>query len=173
MGQRGARTDREVSNVKKSAAAPLNRPPSRVRVTWTGKHRFETGRPDGPLARIDGSSETGQSPPDALLSALASCAGVDVVDILAKRRTPVERLVVDVEGRRRDEPPRRFEHIALTFHVDGDGVERGHVERAVSLAFEKYCSVAASLAPDIVVDTKAVVNGDEGAAIRQTMFVAT
>ena len=162
-----------MSDATKSAAAPLNRPPSKVRVTWTGKHRFDTGRPDGPVARLDGSSETGQSPPDALLSALAACAGVDVVDILAKRRTPVERLVVDVEGRRRDETPRRFEHITLTFRVNGDGVERGHVERAVTLAFEKYCSVAASLAPDIVVETAVMLNGEEGATIRQQMFVAT
>ena len=162
-----------MSDATTSAAAPLNRPPSKVRVTWTGKHRFDTGRPDGPVARLDGSSETGQSPPDALLSALAACAGVDVVDILAKRRTPIERLVVDVEGRRRDESPRRFEHITLTFRVDGDGVERGHVERAVTLAFEKYCSVAASLAPDIVVDTAVMLNGGEGATIRQHMFVAT
>jgi uncharacterized OsmC-like protein len=42
-----------------------------------------------------------------------------------------------------------------------------HAERAVSLAFEKYCSVAASLAPDIVAETIVVVNGVRGAAVRQ------
>jgi len=143
------------------------RPPSRVSATWTGEHRFDTGRVDGASARMDGSAKTGQSPPDALLSALASCAGVDVVDILGKRRTPVERLVVDVEARRREEAPRRFEHITLTFRVDGAGVERVHAERAVQLAFEKYCSVAASLSPDIVVDTIVVVNGEDGQTVRQ------
>ena len=147
------------------------KPPSRVRATWTGEHRFDTGRTNGVLARMDGSGKTGQSPPDALLSALASCSAVDVVDILGKRRTPAERLVVDVQGSRRDEAPRRFEHITLTFRIDGAGIERGHAERAVQLAFEKYCSVAASLAPDIVVETIVVVNGEEGPSVRQKTFV--
>jgi putative redox protein len=146
------------------------KPPSRVRATWTGEHRFDTGRPNGPVARIDGSSKTGQSPPDALLSALATCSAVDVVDILGKRRTPVERFVIDVEGRRRHETPRRFEHITLTFRIDGARIERTHAERSVQLAFEKYCSVAASLAPDIVVETVVVLNGENGVPVRQRVF---
>ena len=149
---------------------PAVKPPSRVRATWVGEHRFDTGRPNGVAARIDGSLKTGQSPPDALLSALAACSGVDVVDILIKRRTPAERLVVDVEGLRRGEAPRRFEHITLTFRIDGAAIERIHAERAVQLAFEKYCSVAASLAPDIVVETEVVLNGEKGTLARQRIF---
>ncbi|MEO5818119.1 MAG: OsmC family protein [Gemmatimonadaceae bacterium] len=148
------------------------RPPSRVLATWAGEHRFDTGRANGASARMDGSGKTGQSPPDALLSALASCAAVDLLDILGKRRTPVERLVVDAQGDRREEAPRRFEHITLTFRVDGAGIERVHAERAVQLAFEKYCSVAASLASDIVIETIVVLNGEDGASVRQKTFVA-
>jgi putative redox protein len=133
-----------------------------VHVTWTGEHRFDTGRPDGPVARLDGSGTTGQSPVDALLSALAACSGIDVVDILAKRRTPVVRLAIDVQGERREEAPRRIMHLALTYRVDGPGIEAVHVERAIMLAFEKYCSVAASLATDITVDATAVVNDVPG-----------
>jgi putative redox protein len=135
------------------------RKPNVVRATWNGEQRFDTSRPDGPAARLDGSGKTGQSPPDVLLSALAACSGIDVVDILAKRRTPVERLSVDVEGERREEHPRRFTRIRLTFNVDGAGIEALHTERAIALALEKYCSVAASLASDIVLETVAVVNG--------------
>lgn len=144
--------------------------PSLVRATWAGDHRFDTGKPDGPYARIDGAGETGQSPPEALLSALASCSGVDVVDILAKRRTPVESLVVDVAGTRRDDYPRRYEHIVLTFGITGAGIERAHAERAVSLAFERYCSVAASLAPDIIIQSVVVLNGEAGEQQRQPIF---
>jgi putative redox protein len=143
------------------------RPPNTVRATWERGYRFDTGRPGGPLARIDGDGETGQSPPDALLSALAACSGIDVVDILAKRRTPVEKLTIDVEGERREDIPRRFVRLTLTYHLEGAGVEAVHAERAVALAFEKYCSVAASLAPDIVVETIVVVNGVRGTPVRQ------
>ncbi|MES2178071.1 MAG: OsmC family protein [Gemmatimonadota bacterium] len=149
---------------------PATPKPSLVRATWVAEHQFNTGKPDGPYARIDGSGETGQTPPEALLSALATCSGVDLVDILAKRRTPVEHLVIDVEANRRAENPRRYEHIVLWYRVDGAGIERIHAERAVQLAFERYCSVAASLAPDIVVETNVVLNGEEGANVRQPMF---
>lgn len=143
--------------------------PNVISATWVEGHSFDTGRPDGPVARLDGSAQSGQSPPDALLSALAACSGIDVVDILAKRRTPVERFVVDVEGERREEMPRRFVRLRITFYVDGAGIEAVHAERAVALAFEKYCSVAASLAPDIVVETRVVVNGVQGKIAPQTL----
>ena len=143
----------------------MPRTTSLVRATWTGAQSFDTGRPDGPLARLDGSGDTGQSPPDALLSSLAACSGIDVVDILAKRRTPVERLSIDVEGERREEHPRRFTRLHITYHVDGAGIAATHVERAVALAIEKYCSVAASLAPDIALETTAIVNGVAGSSV--------
>jgi putative redox protein len=142
------------------------RSPNVVRTTWAGGYRFDTGRPGGPIARIDGDGETGQSPPDALLSALATCSGIDVVDILAKRRTPVEKLTIDVEGARREEIPRRFVHLTLTYNLEGAGLEAVHAERAVALAFEKYCSVAASLAPDIEAETIVVINGVRGTPAR-------
>jgi putative redox protein len=143
--------------------------PNVISATWVGDHCFDTGRPDGPIARLDGSAQSGQSPPDALLSALAACSGIDVVDILAKRRTPVERFVVDVEGERREETPRRFVRLRISFYVDGMGIETVHAERAVALAFEKYCSVAASLAPDIVIETRVVLNGVQGPIVEQTL----
>src|SRR3712207_6627925 len=108
MGQRRARPDREVSagarpsglpNASAAAPGPVNR----VRAEWRGEQRFDTGREGGPLARLDGTNATGQSPVDALLSAFAACAGVDIVEILAKRRTPVERFVIDVTATRRAE----------------------------------------------------------------------
>ena len=154
-----------------ATAAPATRPPSRVQVEWLGGQAFDSGRPGGPQTRIDGTGTTAQSPPDALLSALASCSAIDLVDILAKRRTPAEKVTVHVEGRRREKPPRRFEHIILTFEVQGAGVERVHAERAITLAFEKYCSVSASLAPDIVVEASVTLNGEAGALVRQPNFV--
>ncbi|MDQ2664876.1 MAG: OsmC family protein [Gemmatimonadota bacterium] len=163
-------SDDPSGNVSPSSAlaavpAPVRRP-SHIRATWEGEHVFDTGRPDGPVARLDGSGHTAQSPPDALLSALAACSGVDVVDYLAKRRTAVTKLSIDVEADRREAHPRRFEQIRLRYDVQGASIERSHAERAVRLAFERYCSVAASLAPDIVIEAVVVLNGDEGTSLR-------
>lgn len=132
--------------------AQTPKPPSRVRVKWVGEHLFDTGRENGPVARFDGDGKTAQTPPDALLSALASCVSVDVVDILAKRRTPVESLQVDVVGERVDTTPRHFRHITLNFAIGGKGIERDQAERAVELAVTKYCSVRDSLREDIEVE---------------------
>lgn len=144
-------------------AAPVNM----IRAVWQGSRRFDTGRVGQPAARIDGEAETGQSPTDALLSALAACSAIDVVDILAKRHTPVTALEVEVVGQRRIEHPRRFTAIDLTFHVTGEGIDRVHAERAVQLSLERYCSVASSLAPDIVVQTVVALNGDRGESVQQ------
>ena len=139
------------------------KPPNRVRFAWAGAHRFDTGRPGGPTARLDASGETGQGPVDALLSALAACTAVDVVDILAKRRTPLDELTVDVAGHRVSSVPRRLERVRLAYTMRGPGVERAHAERAVELAITKYCSVRDSLAPDVVVEYEVAVNGEPGA----------
>ena len=144
-----------------------HKPTITVRATWNGEHRFDTGRPDGPVARFDGSAKTGQNPVDALVSALATCVGIDVVDILGKRRTPPDRLVIDAHAERRAEHPRRVERVRMDFIVDGAGVEISHTERAVALAIEKYCSVAATLATDVVVETRVVVNGETGTLVSQ------
>ena len=128
------------------------KPPSRVKVTWAGGERFDAGRPNGPTVRIDGKGETGPGPVDTLISALASCAAIDVVEILAKRRTPVRSLSVDVLGERVDGIPRRLRHVTLAFHIGGEGVQRVHAERAIALAVNKYCSVRDSLATDIPVE---------------------
>ena len=117
--------------------------------------------------RLDGSAETGQTPPDALLSAVAACSGIDVVDILAKRRTPVEKLSIEVRGERRSEHPRRFVRLTVTYDLTGAGIDRVHAERAVQLAFEKYCSVAATLVADLEIFTVAVINGEVGESVRQ------
>jgi putative redox protein len=92
--------------------------------------------------------------------------GIDVVDILGKRRTPPDRLLVDAFAERRAAHPRRVELVRLTFTVDGPGIEIDPTERAVALALEKYCSVAATLASDVVVETSVVVNGVAGAIVR-------
>lgn len=126
--------------------------PSRVSVKWVGDRVFDSGRPGRPTARVDGDGKTAPSPVDTLLNALATCSAVDVVDILAKRRTPVESLEIDVVAKRVDTVPRRLEHVMLTYRIGGAGIERVHAERAVQLAVTKYCSVRDSLRPDVPVE---------------------
>jgi len=141
---------------------PQTRTVATIQLSWAGDHRFDSGRPGGPTIRLDGSGETGQSPVDAVMSALAACTAVDVVDILAKRRTPLSALSIDGVGTRADSTPKRIVSAELTYHLTGEGVDRTHAERAIELAITKYCSVRDSLDPDLPIHYRAVVNGEAG-----------
>ena len=125
--------------------------PSRILVNWKTDRVFEAGREGRPAITLDGDGNHAPTPPDALLASLAACVSVDVVDILAKRRTPVEKYKVEALGERVDSIPRRFKHITLNISITGAGIERGPAEHAVDLAVNKYCSVRDSLATDIPV----------------------
>jgi putative redox protein len=142
---------------------PATKAVSTIQLTWAGDHRFDTGRPGGPTLRLDGSGETGQSPVDAVMSALSACTAVDVVDILAKRRTPLSALSIDAVGTRADSTPKRIVAAELTYHLTGEGVDRAHAERAIELAITKYCSVRDTLDPHLPIHYRAVVNGEAGA----------
>ncbi len=133
--------------------------PSRILLDWKGEHTFDAGREGRPQVRLDGDGVSGPTPPDALLIALASCVSVDIVDILAKRRTPLEHYNVEVLGERVDSIPRRFRHITLNVSMTGEGIERSHAERAIDLSVNKYCSVRDSLDPEIPVVWNLRLNG--------------
>jgi putative redox protein len=138
-------------------------------VTWRGDLRFDAG-PPGRQHRMDASAKEAPGPVEALLGSVAACAMVDVLDILAKRRTPAERLSVKVVGERRTEYPRRLMKLQLEFLIDGVGIEREQAERAIQLSFEKYCSAGASLAPDIEVQASLTLNGEKFPAIPQKVW---
>lgn len=137
----------------------MSKPPAIIELHWKGGHRFDAGRPGGPTIRMDGDKETGPTPVETLVCALAGCTVYDVVDILEKRRTPPSAVRVEATGERADAVPAKLVSIRLAYHIDGDGVEATHAHRAVELAVEKYCSVGASLDPAITVQWKVVLNG--------------
>ena len=150
-------------------ATPTKPVITKTRAVWRGEHRFDAG-PEGRTAPVDADSKTAPGPVETLLNALATCSAVDVLDVLAKRRTPAERLVVNVTATRRTEAPRRVQRVDVEFVIDGEGILVEHAERAIQLSFEKYCTVAASLAPDIVAETTLVLNGERQVAQRRKIW---
>jgi putative redox protein len=91
----------------------------------------------------------GTAPMEALLLALAGCSASDVVSILQKKRADLRALAVEVSGERRDEHPKRYTAITLTFRITAPGLEEVQARRAIDLSLEKYCSVTHSLSRDI------------------------
>jgi putative redox protein len=120
-----------------------------VSARWRSQLVFEGGGAGQPPITVDGDTKVATSPVQLLLVAAASCTGADVVEILVKMRVVLRTLDIEVEGTRREEYPRRFTAIHFRFRVSGEGVDEAKMRRAVDLSLEKYCSVMASLAPDI------------------------
>ena len=122
-----------------------------VAVRWRDKLVFEGNAGERPVVTVDGDTEEAISPVELLLLSAASCTAADVVLILKKMRVDLTRVDVAVQGTRRDEEPRRYTAIHYRWTIAGTGADETKVRRAVDLSLEKYCSVHASLAPDIAV----------------------
>lgn len=126
-----------------------------LKVTWLGEQRYLGVSESGHQLLIDNSPvKIGVSPMEALLGALATCTAYDVVEIFKKRRTPLSSYRIEVEGERADTDPKRYTHILVRHIASGEGVTSEALEKAAHLSHEKYCSVAASLNSEIVVETK-------------------
>lgn len=154
---------------KPPARPSIGNPIARSHTVWRQGLEFESGV-DGRTHLIDGQSKSAPSPVETLLNAIGTCAGSDVVDILEKQRTPVQRLEVDVVGTRRPEHPRRLIALEVSFTIEGEGIEAPKAERAIALSIEKYCTVAASLSGDIPFTSILLLNGEKHPPVQQPMF---
>ncbi len=87
----------------------------------------------------------GIKPSDLLLIAVASCTAVDIVEILSKKRMPINHLEITCNGEQDQNPPWTFRRIHMRFIVGGKNLTEKAVAQAIELSEEKYCSVAATV----------------------------
>ncbi len=117
-----------------------------ARVQWLNDLTFVATSGSGHQVVMDGNKGAhAPSPMEMVLMAAGSCASVDVVSILQKAKQDVRHCEVKVTGERADAVPAVYTDIHLHFVVTGQAVKASHVERAVSLSAEKYCSVSIML----------------------------
>jgi putative redox protein len=102
---------------------------------------------DGPIAV--GGTEAGSRPKELVLYALAGCTASDVVNILKKKRVPLQGFEMYLTGEEAEEHPKVFTDIHIEYVFFGDGVNPTDVERAIELSTTKYCSVSAMLTPKV------------------------
>ena len=93
------------------------------------------------------------SPSELVLVAAASCTAVDIVNILKKKRLNLEALEIAAEGTNAEEPPWPYETIHLTYRLRGSDLTEKAVRKAIELSETRYCSVAASLRPQVEITT--------------------
>jgi len=98
---------------------------------------------DGPEAF--GGRNLGTRPMEMVLLGLGGCTLVDVRVMLEKARQQVTDIEVEIQAERADQVPKVFTRINVNFIVTGKELDQRHVERAVKLSSEKYCSVSRML----------------------------
>ena len=118
-------------------------------IQHAGNHFFIGITPSGHALTVDTSGDraSAASPMELLLIALGSCAAVDVIGILQKKREQVSDYRVEVRGERRDDHPRSYKRLEVRHILTGKNLSAKAVAQAIELSETKYCSVAATLRP--------------------------
>jgi putative redox protein len=116
----------------------------RTITTWIGDQQFESSH-EGNKIRVDGNKKEGHGPKALLLSALAACSGIDVVEILQKMRIEFSDFSIEVETEQTTEHPKVFKDILAIFRMKTNPANREKISKAIELSLEKYCGVSAML----------------------------
>jgi len=90
-----------------------------------------------------------QSPMELLLSGIIACAAVDVVSMIKKRRKVLNGFSGKASGQRRLQVPKSFTEVHIHYEIDSPDLTHQEAEKIISMAVDKYCSVASSINSDI------------------------
>ena len=92
-----------------------------------------------------GGRDLGPRPMELVLMGTGACSAVDVMLILRRSRQDVTDCVVELVGDRAADDPKVFTRIHFHYVVTGRKLSASHVERAINLSKDKYCSATAML----------------------------
>ncbi|MCK4857751.1 MAG: OsmC family protein [candidate division Zixibacteria bacterium] len=105
---------------------------------------------------MDGPAEfggflAGARPMELVLLGVASCAAMDVLSILRKKKTKLSDFAVEVDADRAKEHPQVFTAIRLHYILTGKRIRPADVERSIELTDEKYCGAIAMLKGNVAI----------------------
>ena len=119
---------------------------------WQSDMKFVGETDSGKRIEMDGEGSQA-SPMEAVLLAVGACSSIDVVEILKKSRQAITGCECQLDAQRADEAPRVFTEIHAHYVVSGENLSEKHVQRAVQLSAEKYCSVMLMLEGKVKITT--------------------
>lgn len=131
-------------------AARTTRIAMKVRVKWIENVAFVAETESSHAILMDGAPEgggrnLGPRPMETVLAGTGGCTAYDVVSILKKARQDISDCVLEIDADRAPADPKVFTRIHFHFKIKGRNVKREHVERAIHLSAEKYCSASIML----------------------------
>ena len=121
-------------------------------IKWQHDMVFSCSTDSGKTITMDGNGEH-ITPMESVLLAVGACSSVDVVEIMKKARQDIIDCQCELTAERAENPPRVFTSIHATYRVKGNNLSEKHLQRAVSLSTEKYCSVMLMLKNNVDITT--------------------
>ena len=126
-----------------------------ARVKWTEGYQFVAESKTGHAIVLDSpeGADTAATPMELVLQALCGCTGMDIVSILQKMKKDLRKLEISAEAERSEDYPKVFTRIHVHYRIEGKGIDKASVEKAIRLSEDKYCSVAAMLRKAVTLST--------------------
>jgi putative redox protein len=118
-----------------------------VNTKWSGKMHFESSANDH-IIHLDklpahGGEDKGPRPKQLMLCAIGGCTGMEIISILEKMRLKIDEMEIAVTGELTDGHPKMYKSVHIIFKVKSLIHDKVKIEKAITLAVEKYCGVVA------------------------------
>ena len=122
-----------------------------VSMSYLNDEKFQVLNESGNKLTIDmyeKDKKENLSPMELLLSAVTTCAAVEIVSMIKKRRRDFKDLKAESSGIRADTHPMYYKKINIKYIIYSKDLQDSEADRFISLALTKYCSVGSSIRID-------------------------
>tara|TARA_B100001939_G_scaffold312366_1_gene295498 strand:- start:201 stop:614 length:414 start_codon:yes stop_codon:yes gene_type:complete len=122
-----------------------------VSMSYLNDEKFQVLNASGNKLTIDmyeRDKKENLSPMELLLSAVTTCAAVEIVSMIKKRRRDFRDLKAESSGIRAETHPMYYKKINIKYIIYSKDLQDSEADRFISLALTKYCSVGSSIRID-------------------------
>ena len=122
-----------------------------VSMSYLNDEKFQVLNESGNKLTIDmyeKDKKENLSPMELLLSAVTTCAAVEIVSMIKKRRRDFRDLKAESSGIRAETHPMYYKKINIKYIIYSKDLQDSEADRFISLALTKYCSVGSSIRID-------------------------
>ena len=122
-----------------------------VSMSYLNDEKFQVLNESGNKLTIDmyeKDKKENLSPMELLLSAVTTCAAVEIVSMIKKRRRDFRDLKAESSGIRAETHPMYYKKINIKYIIYSKDLQDSEADRFITLALTKYCSVGSSIRKD-------------------------
>ena len=126
----------------------------KIKMSYVDDEKYNVENRTGNTVTIDmyeSEKKENLSPVELLLGAVTSCAAVEIVSMIKKRRRDFKNIKAESSGTRAETAPRYFKSINIKYYIYSSDLKQDEAERFISLSIDKYCSVGSTIRKDTII----------------------